>query len=175
VLYYSATVTSRRCWRCRREVPRAGASVDIIAVPELVPPDVAKASYTRSISAPVPRSKTSPIMTPHSRPGTRLAGCRHNCDFLDQAGGLWARAAATAGGGASLRRDPAWRPGKSRCSPHHHLLHFGMVVVGLNYGLPADEARRGHRRLALGATTIAAATAAPAQRNDSRPRAIKDV
>jgi len=45
VLYYPPTVTSDDGERRRRRRPRSRATVDIKRVPELVPPDVAKASY----------------------------------------------------------------------------------------------------------------------------------
>jgi NAD(P)H dehydrogenase (quinone) len=112
----------------------AGASVDIKRVPELVPAELAKAShYKLDQAAPVARVEEladydAIIVGTGTRFG-RMASQMAN--FLDQAGGLWVKGAL------------------------HNLLHFGMTIVGLNYGfagqMKLDEVTGG---APYGATTI---------------------
>ncbi|MGS9083165.1 NAD(P)H-dependent oxidoreductase, partial [Salmonella enterica subsp. enterica serovar Infantis] len=74
----------------------AGAEVDVKRVPELVPPEVAKAAhYKLDQAAPVARIEDlaaydAVVIGVGTRFG-RMASQMAN--FLDQAGGLWARGA----------------------------------------------------------------------------------
>jgi hypothetical protein len=79
VLYYSSFGHIEAMANAVAEGAReAGASVDIKRVPELVPPEVAKASHFSSINPlRLPRSRTSPITTRSSwAPAPGSAACR---------------------------------------------------------------------------------------------------
>ncbi len=118
----------------------AGATVDIKRVPELVPLEVAKASYYKVDQAggPSPRSKTSrTTMRSSSGPGTRFGRITSQmANFLDQAGGLWAKGALHGKVGGAFSASATQHGGQETTlfSIITNLLHFGMVVVGLNYG-----------------------------------------
>src|ERR1700753_1551135 len=97
VLYYSAYGHIETMANAVAEGAReAGATVDIKRVPELVPPDVAKAShYKVDQAAPVAKIDDLPnydaiIVGTGTRFG-RMSSQMAN--FLDQAGGLWLKGA----------------------------------------------------------------------------------
>jgi NAD(P)H dehydrogenase (quinone) len=79
-------------------------------------------------------------------------------NFLDQAGGLWARGALNGRVGGAFTSTAAQHGGQETTlfSIIANLLHFGMVVVGLDYGyagqMRLDEITGG---APYGATTIA--------------------
>ena len=117
VLYYSAYGHIETMANAVAEGAReAGATVDIKRVPELVPADVAKAShYKLDQAAPVAKIEElanydAIIVGTGTRFG-RMASQMAN--FLDQAGGLWAKGAlhGKVGGAFTAISDPAWRPG----------------------------------------------------------------
>ena len=96
VLYYSAYGHIEAMANAVAEgARRAGAHVDIKRAPELVPEDIARKSHYKVdqvaaiakvvISLPTTRSSSVPA------PGGRMPSQMGN--FLDQAGGLWARRA----------------------------------------------------------------------------------
>ena len=62
--------------------------------------------------------------------------------FLDQAGGLWARGALNGKVGGAFTSTATQHGGQETTlfSIITNLLHFGMVVVGLNYGF-GDQMR----------------------------------
>ncbi|WP_374469096.1 NAD(P)H:quinone oxidoreductase [Phenylobacterium sp.] len=119
-----------------RSVP--GVEVDIRRVPELVPDEIAqKAGYKLDQEAPVAaiaelESYDAIIVGCGTRFG-RMASQMAN--FLDQAGGLWARGALNGKVGAAFTSTATQHGGQEMTlfSIITNLLHFGMVVVGLPY------------------------------------------
>ena len=79
-------------------------------------------------------------------------------NFLDQAGGLWAKGALHGKVGAAFTSTATQHGGQETTlfSIITNLLHFGMVVVGLDYGfkemMTLDEVAGG---APYGATTLA--------------------
>ena len=162
VLYYSAyghieTMANAIAAGARE----AGASVDIKRVPELVPEAVAKAShYKLDQSAPVAKIEEladyDAIIvgtgTRFGRMGSQMA------NFLDQAGGLWAKGALNGKVGGAFTSTATQHGGQETTlfSIITNLLHFGMTIVGLDYGfqgqMGVDEVKGGSP---YGATTIA--------------------
>ncbi|OPF91793.1 NAD(P)H:quinone oxidoreductase [Rhodopseudomonas palustris] len=146
VLYYSAYGHIEAMANAVAEGAReAGATVDIKRVPELVPPDVAKAShYKLDQAAPVATIEDlanydAIVIGTGTRFG-RMASQMSN--FLDQAGGLWARGALNGKVGGAFTSTATQHGGQETTlfSIITNLLHFGMVVVGLNYGF-GDQMR----------------------------------
>jgi NAD(P)H dehydrogenase (quinone) len=146
VLYYSAYGHIEAMANAVAEGAReAGAQVDIKRVPELVPPDVAKAShYKLDQAAPVATIEDlanydAVVIGTGTRFG-RMASQMSN--FLDQAGGLWARGALNGKVGGAFTSTATQHGGQETTlfSIITNLLHFGMVVVGLNYGF-GDQMR----------------------------------
>src|SRR5450432_1304995 len=164
VLYYSAYGHIETMANAVAEGAReAGASVDIKRVPELVPPDVAKAShYKLDQAAPIAKvedlaSYDAIIIGAGTRFG-RLSSQMAN--FLDQAGGLWARGALHGKVGGAFTSTGTQHGGQEMTlfSIITNLLHFGMVIVGLDYGfagqMTLEEITGGSP---YGATTITGA------------------
>ena len=146
VLYYSAYGHIEAMANAVAEGAReAGAQVDIKRVPELVPADVAKAShYKLDQAAPVATIEDlanydAIVIGTGTRFG-RMASQMSN--FLDQAGGLWARGALNGKVGGAFTSTATQHGGQETTlfSIITNLLHFGMVVVGLNYGF-GDQMR----------------------------------
>jgi len=139
----------------------AGAEVDIKRVPETVPEAVAKASHFKL-------DQDAPVATIEDLAnydavivgaGTRFGRMNSQmASFLDQAGGLWARGALNGKVGAAFTSTATQHGGQETTlfSIITNLLHFGMVVVGLDYGhagqMKLDEITGGSP---YGATTIA--------------------
>src|SRR4029079_3723228 len=97
VLYYSAYGHIETMANAVAEGAReAGATVDIKRVPELVPADVAKASYYKLDQA-APIAKIEELADYDAiivGTGTRFGRMASQmANFLDQAGGLWAKGA----------------------------------------------------------------------------------
>ncbi len=121
VLYYSAYGHIEAMAEAVAEGARStGATVDIKRVPELVPEDVAKASYYKlDQKAPVAaiadlENYDAIIVGTGTRFG-RMASQMAN--FLDQAGGLWAKGALNGKvGGAFCGRPPSTAARKRRSS-----------------------------------------------------------
>src|ERR1700750_322375 len=162
VLYYSAYGHIEAMANAVAEGAReAGAAVDIKRVPELVPPDVAKASYYKlDQAAPVAKIEElanydAVIVGTGTRFG-RMASQMAN--FLDQAGGLWAKGALHGKVGGAFTSTASQHGGQETTlfSIITNLLHFGMTIVGLNYGfsgqLELNDVTGGSP---YGATTIA--------------------
>jgi len=162
VLYYSAYGHIETMAEAVAEGARAaGAEVDVKRVPELVPPEVAKAAhYKLDQAAPVARIEDlaaydAVVIGVGTRFG-RMASQMAN--FLDQAGGLWARGALHGKVGGAFTSSATQHGGNEMTlfSIIANLLHFGMVVVGLDYGhagqMTLDEITGGSP---YGATTIA--------------------
>lgn len=162
VLYYSAYGHIEQMAEAVAEGARAaGATVDIKRVPELVPPEVAKAShYKLDQAAPVAAINDladydAIIVGVGTRFG-RMASQMAN--FLDQAGGLWARGALHGKVGAAFTSSATQHGGNETTlfSIITNLLHFGMIIVGLPYShvgqMTLEEITGG---APYGATTIA--------------------
>ena len=139
----------------------AGAEVDIKRVPETVPEALAKASHFKLDQA-------APIATIEDLgnydavivgAGTRFGRMNSQmASFLDQAGGLWMRGALNGKVGGAFTSTATQHGGQEMTlfSIITNLLHFGMVIVGLDYGhagqMKLDEVTGGSP---YGATTIA--------------------
>jgi NAD(P)H dehydrogenase (quinone) len=140
VLYYSAYGHIEAMANAVAEGAReAGATVDIKRVPELVPPEVAKAAhYKLDQAAPVAdindlANYDAIIVGTGTRFG-RMSSQMAN--FLDQAGGLWAKGALHGKVGGAFSSSATQHGGQETTlfSIITNLLHFGMTIVGLNYG-----------------------------------------
>jgi NAD(P)H dehydrogenase (quinone) len=140
VLYYSAYGHIEAMANAVAEGARqTGARVDVKRVPELVPEEVAaKAHYKLDQMAPIAKiedlaSYDAIIIGAGTRFG-RLSSQMAN--FLDQAGGLWARGALHGKVGGAFTSTGTQHGGQEATlfSMIANLLHFGMVVVGLDYG-----------------------------------------
>ena len=116
----------------------AGATVDIKRVPELVTPEVAKASHFKTDQA-APVAEVSDladydaiIFGVPTRFGN-MAGQMRN--FLDQTGGLWMKGALIGKVGSVFASTATQHGGQESTilSTHITLLHQGMVIVGLPY------------------------------------------
>ena len=117
----------------------AGAEVDIKRVPELVSPEVAeKSHYKLDQKAPVAKiedlANYDAIVVGTGTRFGRMPGQMAN--FLDQAGGLWAKGALNGKVGGAFTSTATQHGGQETTimSIVTNLLHFGMVIVGLEYG-----------------------------------------
>src|SRR5262249_49520882 len=138
----------------------AGARVDIKRVPELVPAEVAKASHYKLDQA-APVAKVEDLANYDAiivGTGTRFGRMSSQmANFLDQAGGLWAKGALHGKVGGAFTSTGTQHGGQETTlfSIITNLLHFGMIVVGLNYGfsgqMKLEEVSGGSP---YGATTI---------------------
>ncbi|NLS04846.1 NAD(P)H:quinone oxidoreductase [Rhizobium sp. P32RR-XVIII] len=139
----------------------AGATADVKRVPELLSPEAAKAAnYKQDQSAPVAiiddLAEYDAIVI---GTGTRFGRMSSQmASFLDQAGGLWAKGALQGKVGGAFASSATQHGGQETTlfTIITNLLHFGMTVVGLNYGfagqMTLDEITGG---APYGATTIA--------------------
>ncbi|MGQ3297429.1 NAD(P)H:quinone oxidoreductase [Reyranella sp.] len=165
VLYYSAyghieTMAEAVAAGARE----AGAQVDIKRVPETVPEAVAKASHFK-LDQKAPVAKVEDLADYDAvivGTGTRFGRMSSQmASFLDQAGGLWAKGALNGKVGGAFTSTATQHGGQETTlfSIITNLLHFGMVVVGLDYGhagqMTIDEITGGSP---YGATTIAGGT-----------------
>jgi NAD(P)H dehydrogenase (quinone) len=162
VLYYSAYGHIETMAGAVAEGARAaGATVDIKRVPELVPQEVARAShYKLDQAAPIAKVEEladydAIIVGVGTRFG-RMASQMAN--FLDQAGGLWAKGALNGKVGGAFTSTATQHGGQETTlfSIITNLMHFGLVIVGLDYGFQEmttlDEVVGG---APYGATTLA--------------------
>jgi NAD(P)H dehydrogenase (quinone) len=140
VLYYSAYGHIEAMANAVAEgAHEAGASVDVKRVPELVPAEVAKASHYKLDQA-APIAKIEDLVNYDAiivGTGTRFGRMSSQmANFLDQAGGLWARGALHGKVGGAFSSTATQHGGQETTlfSIITNLLHFGMTVVGLNYG-----------------------------------------
>jgi len=162
ILYYSAYGHIETMAQAVAEGARAGgASVDIKRVPELVPEDVAKKSHFKlDQAAPVATiAELADYDAIVVGTGTRFGRMSSQmANFLDQAGGLWAKGALHGKVGAAFTSTATQHGGQETTlfSIITNLLHFGMVIVGLDYGfagqMKLDEVTGGSP---YGTTTIA--------------------
>ena len=140
VLYYSAYGHIETMAQAVAEGAReAGATVDIRRDPDLVPEEIARKShYKLDQAAPIAKIEElanydAIIVGVGTRFG-RMASQMAN--FLDQAGGLWARGALNGKVGGAFTSTATQHGGQEATlfSIITNLLHFGMVIVGLDYG-----------------------------------------
>ncbi|WP_136652093.1 NAD(P)H:quinone oxidoreductase [Paracoccus aeridis] len=138
----------------------AGADVDIRRVPETVPEDVARSSgYKMDQKAPI---ATVQELTNYDAiivgAGTRFGRLPSQmAAFWDTAGGLWATGALNGKVGGAFSSTATQHGGNELTvmSLIHNLMHFGLTIVGLDYGYGGqsgvDRVRGGSP---YGATTI---------------------
>ena len=162
VLYYSSYGhVEKLAYKIAAGAREAGASADVKRVPELLSPEAAKAAnYKLDQTAPVARiddlAEYDAIVV---GTGTRFGRMSSQmASFLDQAGGLWAKGALHGKVGGAFASSATQHGGQETTlfTIITNLLHFGMTVVGLNYGfagqMKVDEITGG---APYGATTIA--------------------
>ncbi|MFG1376209.1 NAD(P)H:quinone oxidoreductase [Xanthobacter autotrophicus] len=161
VLYYSAYGHIEQMAEAVAAGAReAGATVDIKRVPDLVPEEVAKAAHFKldqkaPIATVAELAEYDAIIVGVGTRFGRMASQMAN--FLDQAGGLWARGALHGKVGGAFTATATQHGGQevTLFSVITNLMHFGMVIVGLDYGYGAqmtlDEITGGSP---YGATTI---------------------
>jgi NAD(P)H dehydrogenase (quinone) len=161
VLYYSAYGHIEAMANAVAEGARSrGVTVDIKRVPELVPAEVAKAAHYKLDQA-APVAKVEDLANYDAiivGTGTRFGRMSSQmANFLDQAGGLWAKGALHGKVGGAFTSTATQHGGQETTlfSIITNLLHFGMIIVGLNYGfagqMKLDEITGGSP---YGATTI---------------------
>jgi NAD(P)H dehydrogenase (quinone) len=137
VLYYSSYGHIEAMAHAVAEGARqAGAQVDIKRVPELVPEEIARQSHYKLDQA-APIAKVDDLAAYDAiaiGAGTRFGRLLSQmANFLDQAGGLWARGALHGKVGGAFTSTATQHGGQETTlfSIITNLLHFGMVVVGL--------------------------------------------
>ena len=162
VLYYSSYGHVETMAEAVAEGARStGATVDIKRIPETAPQEVAEAAHFKldqkapvAVIAELADYDAIIVGTP-TRFG-RIAS--QTAAFLDQAGGLWMKGALVGKVGGAFTSTGTQHGGQevTLFSVITNLLHFGMVVVGLDYGyagqMTLDEIAGGSP---YGATTIA--------------------
>ena len=162
VLYYSAYGHIEKMAEAVADGAReAGATVDIKRVPELVPPEIAAKSHFKLDQA-APIAKIEDLADYDAiivGTGTRFGRMSSQmANFLDQAGGLWAKGALNGKVGGAFTSSATQHGGQETTlfSIITNLLHFGLVIVGLDYGFAGQmtnsEVTGG---TPYGATTIA--------------------
>ncbi|HVK51577.1 MAG TPA: NAD(P)H:quinone oxidoreductase [Pseudoxanthomonas sp.] len=162
VLYYSSYGHIETMANAVAEGARStGAQVDIKRVPELVPEDVAKASHHK-LDQPAPIARIEELADYDAiiiGVGTRFGRMASQmANFLDQAGGLWAKGALNGKVGGAFTSTATQHGGQEATlfSIIANQLHFGLVIVGLPYSFQGqmrlDEVTGGSP---YGATTIA--------------------
>ncbi len=140
VLYYSSYGHIEAMAEAIAEGARsAGAQVDIKRVPETVPDEIARGAHFKLDQA-------APVATIADLEhydaivigtGTRFGRMSSQmAAFLDQAGGLWARGALNGKVGGAFTSTGSQHGGQETTlfSIITNLLHFGMTIVGLDYG-----------------------------------------
>jgi NAD(P)H dehydrogenase (quinone) len=162
VLYYSTYGHIETMANAVAEGAReAGAQVDVMRVPETVPEAVAKSAHFKLEQA-APVAKVEDLLNYDAvvvGVGTRFGRMASQmAAFLDQAGGLWAKGALHGKVGGAFTSSATQHGGQETTlfSIITNLLHFGMIIVGLDYGhagqMTLDEVTGGSP---YGATTIA--------------------
>ena len=140
----------------------AGAEVTIKRVPETMPEEIfknagGKANQAADVATPAELANYDAILfgVP-TRFGNMSAQMRN---FLDQTGGIWMKGALVGKVGAAFTSTATQHGGQETTlfSIITNLMHFGLVVVGLDYGFQGqmrmDEVVGG---APYGATTLAA-------------------
>lgn len=147
VLYYSSYGHIEQMAQAEAEGARgvAGTEVVIKRVPELVPPDVARAAGMKlDQAAPVANPDElgdydAIIFGTPTRFGNMAAQMRN---FLDQTGALWAKRSLVGKIGSVFTSTASQHGGQETTitSFHSTLLHHGMIIVGLPYTAPHIDA-----------------------------------
>ena len=162
VLYYSSYGHIETMANAIAEGAReTGAAVDVKRVPETAPLEIAQAAHFKLDQA-------APVATIEELKdydaiivgtGTRFGRMSSQmAAFWDTAGGVWARGELTGKVGAAFTSTATQHGGQETTlfSIITNLLHFGMTIVGLDYGFAGqmrnDEVVGG---APYGATTIA--------------------
>jgi NAD(P)H dehydrogenase (quinone) len=164
VLYYSAYGhVEKMAYAVAEGAREAGAIVDVKRVPELVPETVARSAHFK-LDQTAPIAKVEELENYDAivvGVGTRFGRMASQmANFLDQAGGLWAKGALHGKVGGAFTSTATQHGGQETTlfSIITNLLHFGMVIVGLDYGhagqMTLDEITGGSP---YGGTTIAGA------------------
>jgi NAD(P)H dehydrogenase (quinone) len=164
VLYYSAYGHIEAMANAVAEGAReAGAEVDIKRVPELVPEEIARKAHFK-LDQPAPVAKPEDLAAYDAvivGTGTRFGRMSSQmANFFDQAGGVWMRGALHGKVGGAFASTGTQHGGQEMTlfSVIANLMHFGMVIVGLDYGYAGQgtlaEITGGSP---YGATTIAGA------------------
>lgn len=162
VLYYSSYGHIETMAKAVAEgAAAAGAQVDIKRVPETAPLEVAQAAHFK-LDQEAPIANVADLADYDAiiiGTGTRFGRISSQmATFLDQAGGLWVRGALNGKVGGAFTSTASQHGGQETTlfSIITNLLHFGMVIVGLDYGFTAqmgvDKLRGGSP---YGATTLA--------------------
>jgi NAD(P)H dehydrogenase (quinone) len=162
VLYYSAYGhVETMAYAVAEGVREAGAQVDVKRVSETVPEEIARSAHFK-LDQPAPVATVQELANYDAivvGSGTRFGRISSQmAAFLDQAGGLWARGALHGKVGGVFTSTATQHGGQETTlfSMITNLLHFGMVIVGLDYGhagqMTLDEVTGGSP---YGATTIA--------------------
>ena len=173
VLYYSSYGHIETMAEAVAEGARsAGAQVDIKRIPETVPEEIARNAHFKLDQA-------APVATINDLEnydaiifgtGTRFGRMSSQmAAFLDQAGGLWARGALNGKVGGAFVSTGTQHGGQETTlfSIITNLLHFGMTIVGLDYG----HAGQMHDKDIVGGAPYGATTVAGAD-GSRQPSAI---
>lgn len=162
ILYYSSYGHIETMAEAIADGARAtGAEVHVKRVPETVPSEVAERSHFKT-------DQKAPIATVEELPdydaivigtGTRYGRMSSQmAAFLDRTGGLWAKGALIGKVGAAFTSSATQHGGQETTlfSIITNMLHFGMTIVGLDYGF-AGQMDNGSVTggAPYGATTIA--------------------
>ncbi len=161
VLYYSSYGHLETMANAIADGARAaGAEVDVKRVPETVPEEIARGAHFKLDQA-APVATVAELENYDAiiiGTGTRFGRISSQmAAFLDQAGGLWARGALIGKVGAAFTSSATQHGGQETTLFNliTNMLHFGMTIVGLDYGhagqMRNDEVVGG---APYGATTI---------------------
>lgn len=139
VLYYSSYGhIEKMAYEAAEGVREAGAEAVVKRVPELVPPEVAKASHFK-LDQPAPIAEIAELADYDAilfGTGTRFGNMTAQMkNFIDQAGGLWAQGKLVGKVGSVFTSSATQHGGQESTILTFHpvLLHLGMVIVGLPY------------------------------------------
>ncbi len=163
VLYYSSYGHIEQMADAVAEGARnAGAEVDIRRVAETAPDAVVQAAHFKTDSAHPVLSDPNELAnydaiivgtpTRFGRMSSQMAA------FWDTAGGLWAKGALNGKVGAAFTSTATQHGGQevTLFSTITNLMHFGMVIVGLDYGYEGHQSvTEVHGSTPYGASTIA--------------------
>lgn len=162
ILYYSSYGHLAQMAEAAAEgVRAAGGEADVRRVPETVPAEVvAKAGFRaddrHAIASVAELTNYDGFIVGSPTRFGRISG--QMASFWDGAGGLWASGALTGKVGAAFASSATQHGGQETTLFNiiTNLLHFGMTIVGLDYGfagqMGVDEVRGG---APYGATTLA--------------------
>jgi len=162
VLYYSTYGhIEAMAYAVAEGAREAGAQVDVKRIPETVPEAIARGAHFK-LDQPAPVATIEELANYDAivvGAGTRFGRVSSQmATFLDQAGGLWLRGALHGKVGGAFTSTGTQHGGQETTlfSMITNLLHFGMVIVGLDYGhagqMTVEEITGGSP---YGATTIA--------------------